>query len=98
MNKMIDLGEDPGKISEPSRPSKPRKYYPSMSLNAKHIKALGIKAGDIGDETTLTVKVRVSSLSKYSESDAHVSLEMISACVVGEKSETDLAKALYGDK
>ena len=47
--KMIDLGEEPGKISSEVAPSKPRKYYPSMHLGAKQIKALGIKAGDIGD-------------------------------------------------
>jgi hypothetical protein len=94
--KMIDLGEKPGK-DYPAIPSKPKdeKYYPSLYLSDEQIKTLGVKSANVGDETLLQLKVRVSSLSENKSGRRSVTLEMIEAMVEEKDPTAAQAKALY---
>ena len=93
--KMIDLGtkwDDMGKVD--ATPAKDRKSYPSLYLDQKQIKALGLDGARVGQSADLCIKVYVRSTSEDASGGGSVSLEIREAAIE-EADKPDPAGVLY---
>lgn len=95
MTKMTDMGQ---KWDEPSVVSEggDEKYYPTLYLGKKQMKATGLSGAGVGSERTMIAKVRVRSISDSATGGGSMDLEIIEACFE-EASKADSASILYGD-
>lgn len=92
--KMIDLGQ---KYDEPSVAvgGKDEKYYPTIYLNAKHMKAAGLSGKAAGTEIKMVAKVRIRSVSDSVTGGGSMDLEIVEASFEDGK-KGDTATILYG--
>ena len=55
--------------------------YPTLHLSGDQVTAMGLWAFDVGDDTTMTAKVRISNKSQPAGEDRRVTLEVLDATV-----------------
>lgn len=93
--KMTDLGQ---KWDEPSVVTEggDEKYYPTIYLNKKQMKAAGLGGSEVGSEMLMTAKVRVRSISDSFTGGGSMDLEIIEASFGEVPSKTDSVTVLYG--
>jgi len=96
--KLNDLGTTYDEMVE-SAPSsgKSAKHYPSLYLDQKQMKALGVGGARVGDELKMVATVRVRSMSESVSGGGSLDLEILEAAVSADADEPDRAKILYGD-
>lgn len=95
--KMTDLGQkwdEPSVVSEGGN----EKYYPTLYLGKKQMKAAGLAGEEVGSELIMTAKVRVRSISDSMTGGGSMDLEIIQASFEESKEGGDTASILYGDK
>lgn len=93
--KMTDLGQ---KWDEPSvvTGDKNEKYYPTIYLSKKQMKAAGLSGEEVGTELTMMAKVRIRSISDSMTGGGSMDLELIEASFSEEAPKKDTATILYG--
>lgn len=70
-------------------------YYPSLYLDEKQMKALGVDAARVGTDMTMVATVRVSSMSESKNGAQNMSLEIIEAALKPKEKEPDAASILF---
>lgn len=70
------------------------KYYPTIYLNKKQMKAAGLTGKEVGTELVMAAKVRIRSMSDSVNGDGSLDLEVVEASF-GE-ADSDTASILYG--
>lgn len=98
MPKMVSLKQTWDDLDKPSEATS-NDYYPSLYLDEKQVKALGLQNARVGTDMILVAKIHVTSLSESERGGKKthsVSVELREART--EAVETDHEKALYGDE
>lgn len=93
--KMTDLGQ---KWDEPSVVTEDEggKYYPTIYLGKKQMKAAGLGGREVGSEMLMTAKVRVRSISDSVSGGGSMDLEIVEAAFGDVPDKGDTATILYG--
>lgn len=96
--KLNDLGTTYDDIAEAAPSSgKSTKHYPSLYLDQKQMKALGVNGARVGDELQMIATVRVRSMSESVSGGGSLDLEILEAGVSEKADDKDRATILYGD-
>jgi hypothetical protein len=91
---MTDLGQTWERETVSTGASK-EKYYPTIYLNKKQMKAAGLTSKEVGTELVMHAKVRIRSMSDSVNGEGSLDLEVIEASF-GD-ADKDSTKILYGD-
>lgn len=85
------------KYSDMDKPSdaKSDEYYPSLYLDGKQIKAMGIDVARVGTEMTMMATVRVSSVSESKDGHRSMSFEICEAAIEPKEKKPDAASILF---
>jgi len=93
--KMTDLGQTWERETVATGASK-EKYYPTIYLNKKQMKAAGLTSKEVGTELVMHAKVRIRSMSDSVNGDGSLDLEVVEASF--DEAGKDTAKIMYGDE
>lgn len=72
-------------------------YYPSIYLDQKQMKALGLSGAKIGAEMQMVAKVRVRSISESAKGGGSIDIEILEAGFGEAAAGKDRAAILYED-
>lgn len=93
--KLTDMGR---KFDEPSVVTdSDETYYPSLYLDQKQMKTLGLSRAGVGDEMQMVARVRVRSISDSVRGGGSIDIEILEAGFGEMPSGKDRATILYGD-
>ena len=93
--KMTDLGQKWDELSVVTEGGD-EKYYPTIYLGKKQMKAAGLAGSEVGTELLMTAKVRIRSISDSVTGGGSMDLELIEAAFGEVPSNKDTASILYG--
>lgn len=93
--KLTDMGR---KFDEPTvMTDGDEVYYPSVYLDQKQMKALGLSRASVGDEMQMVARVRVRSISDSVRGGGSIDMEILEAGFGEMPTGKDRATILYGD-
>lgn len=72
-------------------------YYPSLYLDQKQMKALGLSRASVGDEMQMIARVRVRSISDSVRGGGSIDMEILEAGFGEMPTGKDRATILYGN-
>jgi hypothetical protein len=72
-------------------------YYPSLYLDQKQMKALGLSRTEVGCKMQMIAQVRVRSISDSARAGGSIDIEILEAAFQEIPKKKDRASILYGD-